>query len=84
MSAGRDSTIDNLVHAEDYVTAELGTLGAVVEHGTGPIDMVLVSGFGLGTSAFEGFLRRNADRYRMIAVTLPGFEDTAAPPMPEP
>jgi pimeloyl-ACP methyl ester carboxylesterase len=44
--------------------------------------MVLVSGFGVGASAFEGFMRRNADRYHMFAVTLPGFENTAAPPMP--
>jgi pimeloyl-ACP methyl ester carboxylesterase len=27
-------------------------------------------------------MRRNASRYRMLAVTLPGFEGTAAPPMP--
>jgi pimeloyl-ACP methyl ester carboxylesterase len=70
------------VHAAGYQTAELGTLGAVVERGTGPIDMVLVTGFGLGASAFEGFQQRNAERYRMLAVTLPGFEGSAAPPMP--
>src|SRR5262249_39543176 len=46
--------------------------------------MVLVSGFGVGASAFEGFMRRNAGRYHMLAVTLPGFEGTAAPPMPPP
>ena len=82
--AAQDSTLDNLVHAQDYVTSAPGTLGAVVERGKGPIDMVLVSGFGVGASAFEGFMRRNANRYRMLAVTLPGFEGTAAPPMPPP
>jgi pimeloyl-ACP methyl ester carboxylesterase len=80
----QDSTLDNLVHAKDYVTSAVGTLGAVVECGKGPIDMVLVSGFGVGASAFEGFMRRNADRYRMFAVTLPGLEGTPAPPMPVP
>ena len=80
----QDSTLDNLVHAKDYVTSAAGVLGAVVDRGKGPMDMVLVSGFGVGASAFEGFMRRNADRYRMVAVTLPGIEGTPAPPMPAP
>src|SRR5437868_1993917 len=81
LPALQDSTLDNLVHAKDYVTAAPGTLGAVVERGKGPIDMVLVSGFGNGASVFDGFMNRNASRYHMVAVTLPGFEGTAAPPM---
>ncbi len=80
----QDSTLDNLVHAPGYVTAAPGALGAVVERGKGPVPMVMVSGFGVGASAFEGFMGRNAERYRMFAVTLPGFEGTAAPPMPPP
>lgn len=80
--ARQDSTLDNLVHAPGYVTSAPGTLGAVVERGRGPIPMVLVSGFGVGASAFAGFMSRNADRYHMVAVTLPGFEATQAPPMP--
>jgi pimeloyl-ACP methyl ester carboxylesterase len=81
-AAAQDPALDNLVHPKDYVTAPLATLGAVVERGEGRTDVVLVSGFGLGASAFEGFLRRNDDRFHMLAVTLPGFEGTAAPPMP--
>jgi pimeloyl-ACP methyl ester carboxylesterase len=80
--APQDSTLNNLVHDAGYETAELGTLGAVVERGKGPIDMVLISGFGVGASAFDGFMQRNASRYHMLAITLPGFEGTAAPPMP--
>src|SRR5262245_43210623 len=80
----QDSTLHHLVHAPGYVTAPLGTLGAVVERGHGPIDMILVCGFGLGASVFEGFMHRNAARYHMYAVTLPGFEGTPAPPMPPP
>jgi pimeloyl-ACP methyl ester carboxylesterase len=78
----QDSTLDNLVHANGYVTCPPGALGAVVERGQGGTDMVLVSGFGVGASAFEGFMTRNAGRYHMLAITLPGFEGTAAPPMP--
>jgi len=82
--APQDSTLDNLVHAKDYVTSEPGTLGAVVGRGTGHVDVVLISGFGVGASVFEGFMRRNANRYHMFAVTLPGFEGTPATPMPAP
>jgi pimeloyl-ACP methyl ester carboxylesterase len=83
-AAGQDPSLDNLVHDKGYVTAPPGTLGAVVERGKGRTDVVLVSGFGLGASAFEGFMRRNEGRFHMLAVTLPGFEGTAAPPMPAP
>src|SRR5262245_57670126 len=82
VEARQDPKADNLVHEAGYRTAELGSLGAVVERGHGPVDMVLISGFGLGASAFEGFMQRNAERYHMLAVTLPGFEGTAAPSMP--
>jgi len=78
----QDPSLDNLVHEAGYKTAEPGTLGAVVERGKGPIDMVLISGFGLGASAFEAFMKRNAKRYHMLAITLPGFEGSPAPPMP--
>jgi pimeloyl-ACP methyl ester carboxylesterase len=81
-ATAQDSTLDNLVHAPEYVTSTPGTLGVVIQRGKGPVDMVLVTGFGLGASAFDGFMRRNVDRYRMYAVTLPGFEGTPAPPMP--
>lgn len=78
----QDPKLDNLVHASGYETAPLGSLGAVVERGDGPLDLVLVSGFGLGASVFEGFLTRNAARYHMLAITLAGCEGTRAPPMP--
>lgn len=80
--AAQDPRLDNLVHEPGQETCALGSLGAVVEAGTGGTDMVLVSGFGLGASAFQGFLARNSARYHMFALTLPGFEGTAAPPMP--
>ncbi len=81
-SAPQDATRDNLVHDAGYQTAPIGSLGAVVERGKGSVDMVLISGFGVGSSAFEAFMQRNRKRYHMLAITLPGFEGTAAPPMP--
>jgi len=81
-AAPPDPDVDNLVHEAGYKTAPLSSLGRVVARGRGPIDMVMISGFGLGASAFTDFMERNAQRYTMVAITLPGFEGTAAPPMP--
>ena len=78
----QDSTLDNLQHAAGYVTAPPGTLGRVVRHGSGPVDVLIIAGWGFGAEEFERFMRDNASRYRMVAVTLPGFGGTAAPPMP--
>lgn len=78
----QDSTLNNLEHPPGYVTAPLRTLGAVVRQGSGPIDVLIIPGWGFGAEVFETFMRENASRYRMVAVTLPGFGGTAAPPMP--
>lgn len=77
-----DTTRNNLVHAKGYRTAELGALGQVVRRGSGSRDVVLVAGWGFGADVFESFMRANERRYRMVAVTLPGFAGTPAPPMP--
>jgi pimeloyl-ACP methyl ester carboxylesterase len=78
----QDSTLDNLQHAPGYVTAPLGRLGQVVRRGSGPIDVVIIAGWGFGADVFERFMQGSVSRYRMVAVTLPGFAGTAAPPMP--
>jgi pimeloyl-ACP methyl ester carboxylesterase len=78
----QDSTLDNLRHAPGYAAAPLGTLGQVVRRGSGPTDVLIIPGWGFGAEEFERFMQDNAARYRMVAVTLPGFAGTAAPPMP--
>jgi pimeloyl-ACP methyl ester carboxylesterase len=78
----QDSTLDNLRHAPGYETAPLGTLGQIVRRGSGPTDVVIIAGWGFGAEDFERFMQENVSRYRMVAVTLPGFVGTAAPPMP--
>jgi pimeloyl-ACP methyl ester carboxylesterase len=78
----QDQTLDNLVHPAGYATAEPGTLGGVLRVGDGPVDMVLIAGAGFGGEIFEGFMEANASQFRMLAVTLPGFGGTPAPPMP--
>jgi pimeloyl-ACP methyl ester carboxylesterase len=78
----QDSTLNNLVHPTGYDAAPVGTLGGIVRRGSGPIDVVLIPGWGFGADVFDAFMTENASRYRMVAVTLPGFGGTAAPPMP--
>ena len=78
----QDSTLDNLAHAPGYRTSNLGTITDVVRRGNGPVDLVLIPGWGLGAEVFASFMRANESRYRMVAVTLPGFGGTRAPPMP--
>jgi pimeloyl-ACP methyl ester carboxylesterase len=59
-------------------------LGHVEVRGSGPTPIVLVSGPTLDWRYWEGFMDRNAERYTMYAVTLPGMSGTAAMPMPAP
>lgn len=45
--------------------------------------MVLIPGLSCDWSVWESFMTRNADRYTMHAVTLPGFGKSEAPPLSE-
>jgi pimeloyl-ACP methyl ester carboxylesterase len=59
-----------------------GRIG-VVKRGTGPVPLVLVSDTMLPAEELYGsFMTRNADRYTMYAVTLPGIGQTRVPPRP--
>ncbi len=78
----QDSTLNNLVDPPGYATGTPGTLGGVIRAGHGVQDMILIPGLGFGGSVFEDFMNGNADKYRMYAVTLPGFGGTPAPPSP--
>jgi len=78
----QDPKLDNLVDPPGYRTAALGTLGDVKKVGTGSQAMILIPGLGFGGGVFDELMERWKDRYRMYAVTLPGFGGTAAPPCP--
>ena len=78
----QDDTLNNLVHAEGYTTAPLGTLGRVERRGSGARAMVLIPGLGFGGGVFEEFMADHEEAYTLYAVTLPGFAGTSAPPMP--
>src|SRR5262245_13605738 len=61
----------------------LGDLGAVEKRGRGPIPMILIADIRTDWSLYRSFMDRNAERYTMYAVTLPGYGGTPAPPRPE-
>lgn len=58
-------------------------LADVTERGTGPVDMILIPAYGCDWQIYEEFMSRNQDRYRMYAVTLPGFAGSEPPPVPK-
>jgi pimeloyl-ACP methyl ester carboxylesterase len=78
----QDSTLNNLVDPPGYQTAPLGTLGSIIRKGTGTQPMLLIPGLGFGGDVFTEFMDEHSSQYRMIAVTLPGFGGTPAPPCP--
>ncbi len=79
----QDSSINNLVLPEGYKTSKLGELGKVVKMGTGKTEMILIPGWGFGWDIYDSFMKSNLDNYTMYAITIPGFGETQAPPMPK-
>ncbi|MFN0134181.1 MAG: alpha/beta fold hydrolase [Phycisphaerales bacterium] len=62
--------------------ALLTPLAHVEVRGSGPIHVVLIPGLVSDWTTFESFMERNAAKYTMYAVTLPGFGSSAPPPAP--
>ena len=50
--------------------------------GEGDVTLLLIPCMSCRWRQFDEFMQRNADRYRMIAVTLPGFGGTPLPDLP--
>lgn len=61
------------------VRAETTPLAHVETVGTGEAQLILIPGWMCDWSVWDEFMRRNADRYTMRAVTLPGFVGEAPP-----
>lgn len=57
-------------------------LPQVERRGTGEPALLLIPCGACGWWAFDGFMERNADRYTMFAVTLPGYGATPDPGLP--
>ena len=79
---GAGATFSLDTHAPPPGSAE-GRI-AVVKRGRGPVPVVLISDLMIpGDVLYDSFMMRNARRYTMYAVTLPGFGDARVPPRPE-
>ena len=61
---------------------ETTPLAHVEKRGNGPVSMILIPGLACDWTVFESFMDRNAERYTMYAVTLPGFGGSEPPPKP--
>lgn len=78
----QDSTLNNLADPPGYRAGELGQLGKVKRVGSQGPPMILIPGAGFGGDVFDEFMERHSGKYRMYAVTIPGFGGTPAPPTP--
>lgn len=60
----------------------LGQPGPVEKRGRGPVPLILIADLRTDWTVFQSFMERNAERYTLYAVTLPGYGGTPAPPRP--
>ncbi|MFN7927348.1 MAG: alpha/beta fold hydrolase [Blastocatellia bacterium] len=63
-------------------TTPPGQFGAVEKQGRGAIPMILLADANTDWTLYKSFMERNASRYTMYAVTLPGCGDSPLPPAP--
>lgn len=74
--------INNLIHDSSYITSRLGDVPNYKKIGNGKINMILIPGLGFDGSVFDDFLEHNKTFYTMYSITIPGFGNTKAAPMP--
>ena len=76
-----DTTLNNLVHTPGYACSTWGELPCQ-KFGKGKKTLLLLPGWGFDARVFQGFIEKNLEKYTMYALTLPGYGDTKAYPMP--
>lgn len=64
-------------------TTPWGELGQIEKRGRGAIPMILIAPVGFDWTIYQTFMDRNADRYTMYGVTLPGSGNTPLYPAPK-
>lgn len=64
-------------------TTPWGQLGQIEKRGRGAIPMILIAPAGFDWTVYRTFMERNADRYTMYGITLPGSGVTPLPPAPK-
>ena len=82
-SAGQDSTLNNLVLPAGYKTSEYGAIPQYTKTGKGRTPMIIIPGWGFDGSVFSDFVKSNEKNYTMYVITIPGFGNAPAAPMPK-
>ena len=77
------SAQNNLEHTEGYKTSGYGAMVSYTKAGKGKEKLILIAGLGFDGSVFSDFVERNKKSFTMYSVTLPGYGNTTAPPMPD-
>lgn len=77
-----DDAINNLVHISGYQPSAVNAIPQYTMYGHGRKSMILIAGLGFDASVFSDFIEANNRNCRLYVITLPGFGNTQAPPMP--
>ncbi len=70
---GLNPMLNSLKYPKDYEYKKDNKINEVLIEGNGGTDVILLAGNGLTNRVFDEFMQDNSDRYRMYAVTLPGY-----------
>lgn len=81
LSSQTDTLPNNLVHVPGYQTSAWSSL-PFQKIGTGKQVLLLLAGWGFDDSVFRDFARSHLNEYTMYLLTLPGYGDSRAYPMP--
>lgn len=76
------NAIDNLVHRKGYKSGSYNAIPEYKKIGNGKISMVVIPGWGFDATVFYDFANAHKAKCTLYIVTIPGFGDTKAPPMP--
>jgi len=80
--AQSDSTLHNFRLPQEYETSVYGTIPHYTKAGMGKQTLILIPGLGFDESVFMDFMSANMSNYQMYSITIPGFGNTAAAPVP--
>lgn len=79
----QDLIVNNLVHTPGYKTGEYSAIPQYIKTGIGKQTLILIPGCGFDASVFSDFMEANKNNFTMYAITIPGYGNTQAPPMPD-
>ncbi len=79
----KDTVVNNLKHTSGYITSAFNDIPQYRKWGTGKRTLILIPGMGFDASVFNDFIEAHKNEYVLYAITIPGYGNTSAPPMPD-